>query len=311
MLGQPEPVSAPASAVMHVSLPADGSRFAYEVSDLRTTVVRIPFDPVAEVVRGDPVSITSGTRIWTDLDVSIDGRLALRSQRRQEDIYVGNADGTNITALAPDENVDRFPRWSPDGSRIAFSSTKGGEGYEIHSVRADGSDLRRHTYYQPSAVHFPIWSPDGRRLAFTAYITAGGQTFAIDPNVAWPTEPLKPLLTPPVPLDLRYRPWSWSPDGRRIVAYSERGAGMIVDDVATGANEGVSPVGAKPRWLSDSRRLVYTHDGALHLLDTRLMRSREISGRPPARLSIRPCPATAGRSTASCTATKEASGSPR
>jgi Tol biopolymer transport system component len=287
VLGEPEPVSAPAPAVMHVSLAADGSRLAYEVSDLRTNVVRIPFDPVAEVVRGDPVPITSGTRIWTDLDVSIDGRLALRSQRRQEDIYVGNPDGTNITALAPDENNDRFPRWSPDGSRIAFSSTKGGEGYEIHSIRADGSDLRRHTYYQPSAVHFPIWSPDGLRLAFTAYITAGGQTYVIDSKGAWPTGPLKPLLTPPVPLDLRYRPWSWSPDGRRIVAYSERGAGMIVYDVATGTHEEVSRVGAKPRWLSDSRRLVYTHDGALHLLDTRTKKSREIS-RPSAGAFVDP-----------------------
>jgi len=102
-----------------------------------------------------------------------------------------------------------------------------------------------------------------------------------------PTGPLKPLLTPPAPLDLRYRPWSWSPDGRRIVAYSERGAGMIVYDVATGEHEQVSAVGAKPRWLSDSRRLVYTHDGALHLLDTRTKKSREIS-RPSAGVFIDP-----------------------
>ncbi len=276
VLGEPEPVSTPASAVVHVSLAANGSRVAFEVSDLRTNVVRIAFDPVAEVVRGEPVPITSGTRIWADLDVSIDGRLALRSQRRQEDVYVGNADGTDIRALAPDENNDRFPRWSPDGSRIAFSSTKGGEGYEIYSIRADGSDLRRHTYYQPSAVHFPIWSPDGLRLAFTAYITAGGHTYVIDRDAPWPTGPLKPLLTPPVPLDLRYRPWSWSPDGRRIAAYSERGAGLIVYDVATGTHEDVSRVGAKPRWLSDSRRLIYTYDGALHLLDTRTRKARQV-----------------------------------
>jgi Tol biopolymer transport system component len=209
---------------------------------------------------------------------------------RQEDIYVGNGDGTNITALAPDENFDRYPRWSPDGSRIAFSSTKGGEGYEIHSIRADGGDLRRHTYYnrpKPRAVHFPIWEPNGRRLALTAAVGAGGQTYVIDPDGAWPTEPLKPLLTPPVPLDIRYRPWSWSQDGRRIVAYSERGAGMIVYDVATGAHEEVARVGAKPRWLSDSRRLIYTYSGALHLLDTRTRKSREIF-RPSAGALIDP-----------------------
>jgi Tol biopolymer transport system component len=75
--------------------------------------------------------------------------------------------------------------------------------------------------------------------------------------------------------DLRYRPWSWSPDGRRIVAYSERGAGMIVYDVDTGQHEQVTASGAKPRWLSDSRR-VYTDAGALHLLDTRTKKSGEL-----------------------------------
>ena len=95
------------------------------------------------------------------------------------------------------------------------------------------------------------------------------------------------MLTPPGPLDLRYRPWSWSPDGLRIVAYSERGAGMIVYDVATGAHEELSGVGAKPRWLSDSRRVLYTHDGALRLIDTLTKRSHEVY-RPPTGVLIDP-----------------------
>ncbi|MBP1778215.1 MAG: hypothetical protein H6Q86_4226, partial [candidate division NC10 bacterium] len=78
----------------------------------------------------------------------------------------------------------------------------------------------------------------------------------------------------------RYRPFSWSADGRRIVAYSQRGAGMIVYDVATGAHERISDVGEWPRWLSDSRRLVFIRDGALHLIDTRTKASREIYRSP-------------------------------
>ena len=239
-LGEPEPVTTPAPAVMRVSFAADGLRFAFEASDLQANVHRIAFDPAAEAVRGEPVPVTTGTRVWVDLDVSVDGRLVFRPGLPQEDIYVSDADGGNITALAPDEHSDRFPRWSPDGTRIAFSSPKGGEGYEIHTIRPDGRDLRRVTFFEPSAVHFPLWSPDGRRLAFTSYVTAGGHTYVIDPDGAWPAGPLTPLLTPPPPLDLRYRPWSWSPDGRWIVAYSERGAGMIVYDAATGAHEEIS-----------------------------------------------------------------------
>jgi serine/threonine protein kinase/Tol biopolymer transport system component len=280
VLGAPEPLTTPAASVMRVDFAADGSSFAYEASDLQANVHRIAFDPVAGAVHDAPVTLTSGTRVWMDVDVSVEGRLVIRSAMRQEDIYVTDADGTRITPLAPDPGNDRFPRWSPDGTRIAFSSTKGGEGYEIHSIRAGGLDLRRHTFFEAAAVHFPVWSPDGRRLAFTEYVTAGGRTYVIDVDGPWPKEPLKPLLTPPGPPDLRYRPWSWSLDGRRIAAYSQRGAGMIVYDVATGAHERISDVGEKPRWLGDSRRLVYAENGALHLIDTRTKTSREIY-RPP------------------------------
>jgi Tol biopolymer transport system component len=261
---------------MSTDFAADGSSFAYEASDLQANIHQITFDPVAEVIRDGPVAMTSGTRVWMDVDVSVEGRLVMRSAMRQEDIYVSDADGTNITPLAPDAGNDRYPRWSPDGTRIAFSSVKGDGGYEIHSIQADGLDLRRHTFFEPAAVFFPLWSPDGRRLAFTAHVTAGGQTYVIDVDGSWPKEPLKPLLTPPKPLDLRYRPWSWSPDGRRIAAYSQRGAGMIVYDIATGAHERISEVGEKPRWLSDSRRLVYANQGALHLIDTRTKVEHEI-----------------------------------
>jgi Tol biopolymer transport system component len=281
VLGAPEPLTTPAASVMRVDFSANGSSFAYEASDLQANVHRIAFDPVAEAVSGDPVAMTSGTRVWREVDVSVEGRLAIRSAMRQEDIYVSDPDGTHLTPLAPDPEYDRFPRWSPDGTRIAFSSTKGGEGYEIHSIRADGLDLRRHTFFEPAAVHIPLWSPDGRRLAFTEYVTAGGRTYVIDAQGTWPKEPLKPLLTPPGPLDLRYRPWAWSPDGRRIAAYSQRGAGMIVYDVATGAHERISDTGEKPRWLGDNRRLVYADKGALRLIDTRTKTSREIY-RPPA-----------------------------
>ena len=286
VLGEPEPLTTPAAAVMHVSFAAADSRFAYESSDLQANIEKIAFDPVEEVVRGDPIAVTSGARVWLDVDVSIDGRLVFRSSMRQEDIYVSDGDGRNITPLAPDENYDRFPRWSPDGTRIAFSSTRN-EKYEIHSIRPDGRDLRRLTFFKPAAVHFPLWSPDGHRLAFTAYITVGGCTYVIDPDGSWPSEPLKPLLTPPKPLDLRYRPWSWSLDGQRIVAYSERGAGMIVYDVTTGAYSKISETGEKPRWLSDSRRLLYTDSSTLHLMDTATKNSREIY-RPPVGTIIDP-----------------------
>jgi Tol biopolymer transport system component len=276
-LGEPEPITLPATFVMRVSFAADGTRFAYEAADLQANVQRIAFDPISETVRGEAVAVTSGARVWADVDVATDGRLAFWSQLRQEDVHVSSADGGAITPLAPDAANDRVPRWSPDGAWIAFASLKAGTPeYQIHVIRPDGRDLRRVAHFEKGSTFFPLWSPDGRQLAFTASVAAGGHTYAIDVESGWPARTLKLLLTPPGPPDIRYRPWSWSPDGRWIAAYSERGAGMIVYEVATGAHREISPVGAKPRWLGDSRRLIYTAAGALHVIDVRTKRTREI-----------------------------------
>ena len=60
---------------------------------------------------------------------------------------------------------DIHPRWSPDGTRLAFSSNRSGR-YEIRTVAADGSDPRRITD-GPGDKTWPVWSPDGTRILFT------------------------------------------------------------------------------------------------------------------------------------------------
>jgi TolB protein len=71
------------------------------------------------------------------------------------DVYVMNADGSEQRRLARNA---AFTSWSPQGSRISFSSTNGG----LYVVDADGSGLRN-----LARVGFgSTWSPDGRQIAF-------------------------------------------------------------------------------------------------------------------------------------------------
>lgn len=63
--------------------------------------------------------------------------------------------------LTPDGG--RHPRWSPDGTRIAFYSYRGGAHAQLYVMAADGSGQTRLT---TDGAHSPTWSPDGRLLAF-------------------------------------------------------------------------------------------------------------------------------------------------
>jgi TolB protein len=69
--------------------------------------------------------------------------------------------------------------WSPDGELLAFSTRPGGTRTEIHTVRADGSRLRRLTDGRRPAFD-PAFAPSGKRIVFTA----GGTLKVIDSDGA-------------------------------------------------------------------------------------------------------------------------------
>ena len=78
---------------------------------------------------------------------SPDGRkIAFGSSRSGDfEIYVMNADGSDVVRLTQSSGLDVRPAWSPDGKRIAFTSNRDGN-YDIYIVNADGSDPTNATF---------------------------------------------------------------------------------------------------------------------------------------------------------------------
>ncbi len=92
-------------------------------------------------------------------------RIAFVSDREGNwDIYLMNADGSDLRNLTNNPGLDGHPSWSPDGSRLMFYSDRDGD-RDIYVMDVDGSNVVQLTN-DPGADHSPAWSPDGTRVAF-------------------------------------------------------------------------------------------------------------------------------------------------
>lgn len=95
------------------------------------------------------------------------------------DLWVCNLDGSNATCLIDNAAADGYPRWSPDGRRIAFSRARPMQDSEIVVMNADGSGAVALT---DNAVHDgdPAWSPEGRRIVFQTDRTGNYEIFVMN-----------------------------------------------------------------------------------------------------------------------------------
>ena len=82
------------------------------------------------------------------------------------EIFVMNADGSDIIPLAENEFQDIAPVWSPDGAKITFHSNRDGN-FEIYVMNVDGSEQTRLTDNDVDDF-LPMWSPDGRLIAYAS-----------------------------------------------------------------------------------------------------------------------------------------------
>jgi tricorn protease len=87
------------------------------------------------------------------------------------DIWVVEKDGGIAKRLSSPPGEELFPRFSPDGSKIAFSGNYDGNA-DVYVVPALGGEPLRVTYH-PSGDRLVDWSPDGERLLFASSRESG------------------------------------------------------------------------------------------------------------------------------------------
>src|ERR671923_7810 len=157
------------------------------------------------------------------------------------DVYVMNADGSQVRELTFSNAFDGDPTWSPDGKKIAFESQRDGNS-EIYTMNAAGSGQTRLTNDAGKVadisldfVHAdPAWSPDSKKIAFASTRDGDYEIYTMNANGSDQTNLSENAALDALP--------TWSPDGKEIVFETERGEkgnrdifvmsaadGMIVD----------------------------------------------------------------------------------
>ena len=125
-------------------------------------------NPPGATIQQVPIRVDEGT--WMDLDVSPDGSTIAFALLG--DIYTMPISGGTPTRIADGLAWEVQPRFSPDGTRIAFTSDRGG-GDNIWLMNADGSDKRALTDEDFRLLNQPTWSPDGQFIAAKKHFTTG------------------------------------------------------------------------------------------------------------------------------------------
>jgi TolB protein len=82
------------------------------------------------------------------------------------EVFVADADGSNLRNLTNNPFFDGWPAWSPDSRKIAFASNRRGHGYQIFIMDADGTGPRLVANTEGRGTA-PRWSPDGKTIYFT------------------------------------------------------------------------------------------------------------------------------------------------
>jgi imidazolonepropionase-like amidohydrolase/Tol biopolymer transport system component len=122
--------------------------------------------PKGAVIKQVPIKTDEGT--WMDVDVSPDGQTLTFTLLG--DIYTMPITGGTPKRIAEGLAWEVQPRFSPDGTRIAFTSDRGG-GDNIWVMNLDGTDKRQVTKEDFRLLNQPTWSPDGRFIAAKKHFT--------------------------------------------------------------------------------------------------------------------------------------------
>src|SRR5687767_6613454 len=141
------------------------------------------------------------------------------------EIYLIDADGTNLTRVTNYPGLDQFPEWSPNGKQLAIRRDT-----DIYLIDLDGSNPIQLTDEAIGFNQMPSWSPDGQMLAFLSTREGYPSVFVMDIDGS------NQVNLTPKPDDVLATAWSsrapgWSRNGKYIYFTGRRPVTSVSENI--------------------------------------------------------------------------------
>lgn len=172
------------------------------------------------------------------------------------DIWSMKTDGSDPKQLTKNTAGDGDPSFSPDGSKIAFVSSRDGN-QEIYVMNADGTNQKRLTNNTVTDTD-PSWSPDGSKIIFVSHRDGSADVFTMDPDGS------NPVNLSNFPGGNETEP-VFSPDGRKIAFRGLRNGGIEIYIMKADGTEQTpltdsSGIDTEPAFSPDGSKIVFRSD---------------------------------------------------
>jgi eukaryotic-like serine/threonine-protein kinase len=209
--------------------------------------------------KGNQVGVVGRPEVYANVALAPDGKSVAidktDSGNQNTDVWIYELQGEHVKRMTFDPSIDTMPVWSPESSRLAFSSSRRSV-FDMYLKDANGGQEEKLIAHVDADEYPNDWSRDGKYLL---YARGGDLWFLTFPEM----KSTQFLKTPSTLSNGRF-----SPDGR-WVAYASNESGKWEIYVtsfpqARGKWQVSSGGGEQPRWRGDGKELFYlSSDGKI------------------------------------------------